>query len=219
MRDSLESYTSTGLIVLMSLFISSITIASFLAQKIVVIFGIYVPAGVFAYAVTFAVTDIVSEVWDKKLAQNIVIGGFVALALVVILVQLSIMMPKAPFWNLEDSYNRVLGSTSRIIFASFSAYLVSQFYDVWVFHFLKRLTSGSHLWLRNNLSTITSQLIDSLIFITFAFYGDLPIVPLIFGQWIVKIVIAMVDTPIVYAAVWVIRKKKIFGRSGSIEAV
>ena len=84
--------------------------------------------------------------------------------------------------------------------------MVSQHLDVWIFHKLKQITNGKHLWLRNNLSTLTSQFIDTTIFITISFYGVFPILPAIFGQYLIKVIIALLDTPIVYLAVLTIRK-------------
>ena len=198
----------TAFIFLISLFIASLTIASVLASKIIHIFGLYVPAGVLAYAITFICTDVISEVWGKKRARVTVLGGFAALIAVLALVQLSLAWPRAPFWNQEEAFKTILSSTTRIIIASFAAYLVSQLHDVWAFHFWKKLTKGRHLWLRNNLSTVTSQLIDSTLFITIAFYGIMPIWPLIMGQWIIKFTIAALDTPLVYLVVWLIKERR-----------
>jgi len=168
--------------------------------------GIYVPAGVIGYSITFIATDVISEVFGKERAQEAVFGGFIALIAVFILVQVSLIWPNAPFWHNDEAYVSILGSTSRIILASFIAYLVSQMHDVWAFHFWKRLTQSRHLWLRNNLSTAVSQFLDSLIFVTIAFYGVLPIWPLIYGQWLIKFLIAILDTPIVYGFVFLMNR-------------
>jgi queuosine precursor transporter len=194
-------------ILLLSIFIGCITIASVLANKIITVSGFFVPAGVLAYSVTFICTDVISEIWGRDRANATILGGFVALVSVLILVQLSLAWPKAPFWDNDIAFRSVLGSTSRIIVASFIAYLVSQYHDVWAFHFWKRITNDRHLWLRNNLSTAVSQFLDSLIFITIAFYGVMPIGALIVGQWIVKMAIAALDTPVVYFMVYLIRRK------------
>lgn len=194
-------------IILMSIFVASITIASVLANKILNVFGLFVPAGVLAYSITFLMTDVISEIWGKEKAKHVVIGGFIGLVIVLILVQISLVWPKAPIWDQAEAYQTILGSTSRIIVASFTAYLVSQFHDVWAFHFWKKITSNRHLWLRNNLSTAASQFIDSLLFIFIAFYGVLQIWPLIWGQWIIKLAIALLDTPIIYVVVWLIQRK------------
>jgi hypothetical protein len=204
MNTNVQGYT-----ICLSLFIGCITISSILANKIISVMGIFVPAGVLAYSVTFIATDVISEVWGKERARDAVFGGFIALFAVFALIQLSLIWPKAPFWHNDDAFSSVLGSTSRIIIASLTAYLISQMHDVWAFHFWKRLTHDRHLWLRNNLSTAISQFLDSLIFVTIAFYGVMPIWPLIYGQWIIKLFIAILDTPLVYGIVLFIQKKSV----------
>ncbi|RLG68080.1 MAG: VUT family protein, partial [Methanobacteriota archaeon] len=104
------------------------------------------------------------------------------------------------------SFAEVLGPAPRIVAASMVAYLVSQHHDVFAFHFWKKKTGGKHLWIRNNASTVVSQLVDSVIFITLAFYGVTPLLPLIFGQWVVKMFIAVMDTPFCYLACKLIEK-------------
>jgi hypothetical protein len=193
----------------LSLFVGCITISSILANKIISVMGIFVPAGVIAYSVTFIATDVISEIWGKQRARDAVVGGFIALFAVYTLIQISLILPKAPFWHNEEAFASILGSTSRIIIASLTAYLISQMHDVWAFHFWKRITNNKHLWLRNNMSTAISQFLDSFIFVTIAFYGVMPIWPLIYGQWIIKFMIAIVDTPIVYGFVLMIRKRAV----------
>ncbi len=195
--------------ILLSIFAGSITIASILANKIIVVAGFYVPAGVLAYAITFVATDTISEIWGRAKANEAVLGGFVALVAVLGLIQISLAWPAAPFWEGGAAFGEILGATGRIILASFIAYLVSQFHDVWAFHFWKRATRDRHLWLRNNLSTAVSQFIDSLLFVTIAFYGVHPVWPLILGQWVIKVGIALVDTPVIYAVVWAIRHHRL----------
>ncbi|MEE8435040.1 MAG: queuosine precursor transporter, partial [bacterium] len=117
----------------------------------------------------------------------------------------------APFWTNQAAYASVFGPANRIILASLVAYLISQSFDLWAFTWLKERFQGRHLWLRNNLSTAASQLIDTLIFITVAFYGTeafpsiLDLWPLIGGQLAVKWIIAVADTPLVYALVYFLR--------------
>jgi queuosine precursor transporter len=201
----IENTGDRAFIILLSVFAAGITIASVLANKIINVFGLFVPAGILAYSITFLCTDVINEIWGKERAKQTVFGGFIALVAVLILVQIGLYWPKAPFWGNETAFQSILGSTTRIIVASFIAYLISQFHDVWAFNFWKGVTNNRHLWLRNNLSTAVSQLLDSLIFITIAFYGVMPVWPLILGQWIIKIAIALLDTPVVYLVVWAIR--------------
>lgn len=202
-----SSKTDRAFIILLSVFIGCITIASVLASKVITVFGLFVPAGVLAYSVTFVCTDVISEIWGRKRAGDAVLGGFVALVCVLILVRLSLAWPQAPFWTNAAAFDSILGSTSRIIVASFIAYIVSQYHDVWAFHFWRQKTGERHLWLRNNLSTAVSQFLDSFIFVTIAFYGVMPVWPLIFGQWIIKMAIAVLDTPVIYLVVHVVRRK------------
>ncbi len=197
-----------ALILLIAVFVGSLAIASVLASKILMIGGLVFPAGVLAYSVTFLITDVISEVWGKEKAKQVVFSGFIVLLFVLLLIKLSMMLPAASFWENDKAYTTLLGSTMRIIIASFIAYLVSQFHDVWAFHFWRRKTKGKHLWLRNNASTLVSQLLDTVIFISIAFYGTMPILGLIKGQYLVKVLIAVLDTPIVYAIVKLIPKSE-----------
>ncbi|MBN2012456.1 queuosine precursor transporter [candidate division KSB1 bacterium] len=196
-------------ILLTAIFIAGLVIASVLASKIIMVFRLAVPAGVIAYSITFVTTDVISEIWGKVRANWVVFSGFIAMIVVVFLVQVAIHLPSAPFWPHQNAFNTILNSTTRIIFASVIAYLVSQFHDVWMFHFWKRRTQSRHLWLRNNLSTIGSQLLDTVIFIFIAFYGVMPIWPLVWGQFVVKLGIALLDTPVVYGVVAWVRKVSI----------
>lgn len=195
-------------ILLIAIFVGGLVIAGVLASKIVNIAGLIVPGGVFAYSITFPITDIICEVWGKKRGKYVVFSGFITLLIVLALIRLTLIFPKASFWTGEEAFTKILGGTSRIIIASFIAYLVSQYHDIWAFHFWRKVTKGKHLWLRNNASTFVSQFIDTVVFITIAFYGVMPVFTLIKGQYIIKLLIALLDTPIVYFGVWLIRRGK-----------
>ncbi len=214
-----------SLLVLMALFITSLTASNLTASKIVFlgeISGITLlsPAAVVAYAATFLFTDIISEVWGKRVAGHVVFAGFISQLLLVFLVNLAILLPIAPFQGQEfqEAYARILGPSWYIVVGGLVAYLVSQYHDIWAFHMWRKRTKGRWLWLRNNASTMVSQLIDTAIFITLAF-GALPqlalgspIVPwnstpgLIAGQYIVKLIIALLDTPFCYLGVHLVKK-------------
>ncbi|KUJ96516.1 MAG: hypothetical protein XD41_0497 [Desulfonauticus sp. 38_4375] len=190
-----------ALILLISAFTGSLVISQVLASKIVLLGGLVVPAGVLAYSITFVATDVISEIWGKDVAKRVVWGGFISVLISLLLIKGALLLPAAPFWPHEQAFNTILSSTPRIILASFIAYLVSQAHDVWAFHFWKDRFQGRHLWLRNNLSTIVSQVIDTVLFIGIAFYGSMPILPIIAGQLIIKWGIALLDTPLVYLLV------------------
>jgi uncharacterized integral membrane protein (TIGR00697 family) len=193
-------------ILLVSMFVGALVISSVLASKIIIVFGLFVPAGVLAYCITFVVTDVISEIWGRERANRVVFSGFIALLITFLLIRLALWWDAAPIWREQGAFSVVLGSTSRIIIASFIAYLASQYHDVWAFHIWRKWTEERHLWLRNTASTVVSQFIDTLIFITIAFYGTMPVFPLIKGQYLIKVLIALLDTPFVYLAVMLIRK-------------
>lgn len=194
----MTSFDRKALALLMSLFIGGLVVAALISSKIIIVAGFAVPAGVLAYSITFLISDVVSEVWGKECANEIVQCGFITLVMTSAIAWLAVIWPSAPFWSGQESFAAVIGSTPRIVTASLIAYLISQKHDIWLFHLLKKQTSGKHLWLRNNLSTVISQLFDSTIFVSIAFWGILPVGEIILGQWLVKMIIAMLDTPIVY---------------------
>ena len=183
-------------------------IANIIAVKPVMFGPFVVPAAVIIYATTFLMTDVLAEHWGKETAFQAVISGFVANIMLVLGVTLAIWWPGAVFWENQEALQMILGLAPRVVLASMTAYLISQNHDIWAFHFWKRKTKGKYLWLRNNASTAVSQLIDTTLFITIAFYGILPIVPLIIGQYVVKLIIAAIDTPFCYATVNIIQKIK-----------
>jgi len=184
--------------------------ANIFANKIVMFGNFSVPAGVIVFSMTFFITDLISEKFGKKYAKKAVWAGFFASLVFVISVYIVIAWKPAPFaLEISEMFAKVLALTPRITIAGFIAYIISQNHDVWAFHFWKKLTKGKHLWLRNNASTIVSQLIDSVIFVVIAFYGIFPIMPLILGQWVVKIIIALIDTPFMYLTVWTMDRVKV----------
>ncbi|MEW6662517.1 MAG: queuosine precursor transporter [Bacillota bacterium] len=204
-----------ALLLLACLFAGLLVIANVLAVKPVPIGStIVVPAAVIAYALTFPITDAVTEIWGRERANALIWSGFVASLLAAALVRLALVMPWAPFWPMQEAFQAILGANLRIVAASMAAYLVSQLHDVWAFSFWRQRTGGKYLWLRNNLSTMVSQMLDTVIFITLAFYGIWPqLLPAILGQYLIKVVIAVIDTPLVYLLVgWL---KRVTG--GSLE--
>ena len=125
------------------------------------------------------------------------------------MIKIAILFPSAPtpIWENQKEFSLILGSNLRIVIASMVAYLVSQHHDVWAFNFWKNKTNGKYLWVRNNMSTLVSQSIDIVLFIVIAFYGTgAPILTMIISQYIIKLVIALADTPLVYLLVGVVKK-------------
>lgn len=199
------------IMVIMGIYISFLIVANVLASKLFFINGRWaMTAGVIAYPITFLMTDIVNEVWGKSVAQRFVAIGFLANLLMVGLFAIGVWLPPAPFWGDQVAFQTVLGSVPRMVLASMAAYLVSQTWDVWVFHLIKK-KSRLGLWFRNNLSTITSQVIDSAIFMTIAFAGTMtaPELWIMFITYmVVKGIIALLDTPLCYIGVRIVENKR-----------
>lgn len=165
--------------------------------------------GILAYPFTFLVTDVLSEVYGKHRANQVVTAGFVASIFVVGLVELADMTDSAAFGIGSETFTEVFGLSKIAVFASMTAYLTAQYLDIRLFHFWRRLTNGRHLWLRNNASTITSQLADTFIVLgllaTFEAAGitweALP--TLLLNGLLFKWAFALLDTPLFYLCVHV----------------
>lgn len=198
-----------GVVYPIAIMASLVVIANVLAVKIVSFGPFTVPGGVIAFSMTFLITDILSEKWGKKVARQAVWAGFYANLVFVLSLFITIYWKPAPYAvEFADKFKEVLSLAPRIAVASFAAYLISQHHDVWAFHFWKKLTKGKHLWLRNNASTVVSQFLDSAVFAFLAFYGVMPVWPLFLGLWVVKVIIAALDTPFMYAVIKIMNKFK-----------
>lgn len=187
------------LTLLTAFFVTSVVIANVLAGKVVA-FGDYVilPAAVVTYAFTFLLTDIINELYGKKAAQRAVFFGFYAQVFAMVMIYIGMLLP-ALEQEMQNAYEMLLGQNFRFVVASMAAYFIAQSWDVWIFNKLKDKTNGKHKWLRNNASTMSSQFIDTAIFITIGFWGSVPSLwAMIVSQYCVKLVLAALDTPIFY---------------------
>ena len=168
--------------------------------------------GIIAYPVTFLVTDLISELYGKRRANQVVISGFCASIFTTLLIFIS-MNASAADWSPVDSvtFNKVFGLSAPAFLASMMAYLTAQFIDVRIFHFWKRLTKGKHLWLRNNASTMFSQLVDTsmvlLILCSAGAIGWERFGSLLVMGWLFKVIVALIDTPIIYFLLWALKDK------------
>lgn len=177
------------------------------AKMIALPLGLTASATVFSYALSFMFTDLISELYGRREANAAVRVGFVGLIVSVVFFQVAMRAPPATGWTGQDAYVTTLGLGPRLLIAGWTSYMVSQHIDIWIFHRLREATSGRFLWLRNNASTMVSQLIDSIIFMTIAFYGIFPLATAILGQYLVKVLIAAVDTPVIYGVVYLVSKR------------
>jgi len=174
------------------------------------IFGPFiVNAPIIVFSATFLLTDMLSEFFGKQYARRAVLAGFIASILWVVTTQVAIHWTPADFWENQEAFETVFGSSWRIVLGSFFAYLVAQYHYVWAFHFWKGVFKGKYLWLRNNLSTGVSQVLDSAVFLIIAFYGVLPIWPMFISFVVLKFIITLIDTPFLYAVRWYYNKGEV----------
>jgi len=208
-------------LILAGIFIASLISCNLIFQKFFQIeiwipfYGYYMfqqSVGLLPYPVTFLVTDIISEIYGRKKANQVVTSGLIASLFMLLIVVVANKIPMAP-WSPVDSvtFNKVFGLSGAAVFASMIAYLFAQYIDIRVFHFWKKLTHGKHLWLRNNASTVFSQFIDtfSVLFLLCslgAIEWEMFSVLLLNG-FLFKVIFAAIDTPIFYILSGYLRKK------------
>ena len=202
-------------LVLSGIFIASLVTCNLIANKFVSVdlgFKVFiVSAGILPYPLTFLVTDLISELYGQKKANLVVFSGFVASVFVLIFLWLGSQFSAISGSIVDDiTYDSVFQNAWRLIAASMVAYLFAQFVDVRIFHFWKRLTKGKHLWLRNNGSTIVSQLIDTALVVCILFVGvweSDQIYSAILDGWLFKMLMAFIDTPIIYGVIHLLKGK------------
>ena len=204
-------------LILAALFISSLVVSNLIFQKFFYWepLGLYrfeISVGILPYPITFLITDILSEIYGKKKANQVVIAGIFASLFSMIIILVADFTPaivSSPINN--TTFHEVFGLSPLAVFASMLAYLFAQFIDIKVFHFWKKLTKGKHLWLRNNFSTFFSQFIDTftVVFLLCSF-GVLTwniFNSLLISGFLFKVIIAALDTPILYGIVYLFRRK------------
>ena len=210
--------TNRNLMLCAMVFAVALVIANVITAKTVQtgipLFGstILIPAAVICYSVTFLMTDVVGEIWGRSEARTVVLGGFACQVLATGLIILGELMPAADP-AMQESYRMLLGQNAVFVIASMTAYLLSQTWDVFLFHRIRNrvLRNGGtsrQRWIWNNASTMTSQIIDTVVFIGIAFgvgFGwlfDAALLPqlgaMMVGQYLCKFVIAALDTPLFY---------------------
>ena len=168
--------------------------------------------GILPYPITFLITDLISEIYGKKNANQVVITGIFASIFSLLIILIADSVPAIANSPVDDVlFTKVFGQSAIAVFASMTAYLFAQFIDIQIYHFWKRLTKGKHLWLRNNFSTWFSQFIDTFsILMLLCFFEVLPwesFSGLLISGFLFKVLVAALDTPFLYIGVHLFRKK------------
>ena len=206
-----------------AMFITSLVVSNLIFQKFffwnpfgeLEVFGaplFEVSVGILPYPITFLITDLISEIFGKKKANQIVTAGIFASFFsmgIVLLADFAPAIENSPVNN--EIFSKVFALSPVAVLASMLAYLFAQYVDIAIYHFWKRLTQGRHLWLRNNFSTFLSQFIDTFTVVSLLclfkvlpwsmFYG------LIISGFLFKVLIAFLDTPFLYFFVYLLRKR------------
>lgn len=213
MKKTNRNLMLCGMVFAVALVVSNM-IAAKTIQTGIPLFGstIVVPSAVLCYCITFLMTDVVGEIWGRSEAQQIVKWGLVCQIIACCLIAVGQIMPAADP-SMQVSYEMLLGQNVVFVIASLAGYALSQSWDVFIFHkirnhFLARGKGESWRWVWNNASTMTSQIIDTLVYIGIAFgFGmgwlfDPTMLPtlaaMVVGQYICKFLLAALDTPFFY---------------------
>ncbi len=202
--------------VAIALFILFITMSQILAAKIgdfsIGDYQITAPVAVLIFPFTFQITDMVNENFGRKKTHRMIFIAFITQVLMVFFIWFSIEIPGAPFWGSEAQSYWVsfLGSTIRITIASWISFLITENLDALLFAKLKKITKGKNLWIRNVFSDIPTLALDSILFVSIAFGGVLPldiVLGIIWGQMLTKWFFGIIDTPFMYLSRGIVNGK------------
>ena len=205
-----------------ALFITSLVVSNLIFQKFFYwhpfdfeVFGanlFEISVGILPYPITFLITDLISEIYGKKRANQVVSTGIFASLCSLLIILVADAVPALDNSPVDDVlFSKVFGQSAIAVFASMTAYLFAQFIDIQIYHFWKRLTKGKHLWIRNNFSTWFSQFIDTFSILTLlCFFEVLPwesFKGLLISGFLFKVIVAAFDTPFLYFGVYLFRKR------------
>jgi uncharacterized integral membrane protein (TIGR00697 family) len=185
-------------ILAIGLYVACELIANVTAVKPVVVGPLIVPAGVFVYALTFTLLDLINEQLGKLRARQVIATAFCANLLLAVYAQITVWWTAPAFFDGQAAIARVLGAAPRVVAASLVAYLVASLVDAELFAWW-RARVGGYRWLRVLVSNAVSTGVDSALFVTLAFAGMFPVGPLIVGQYAVKMTVTVLSLPLIYA--------------------
>ncbi len=203
---------------LYSIVVLNIMLSNIQGPKLTVIFGLETSLGLILYAGIYFATDLLSEKYGKREANRAVMLGFATSVVVVVMMSFSLLfLPSADRQMALDTHSALLtlfNFTPHFVLGSLFVYLVSQNLDVWIFHYIKHKTKGKHLWLRNNVSTISSQAVDTVLYALIVWWplfweknpelgmmaALVAAFQLALAKYLFKVIIALLDTPFIYLA-------------------
>lgn len=217
-----QKSASTIYLYLGALFITSLVVSNLIFQKFFYwhpwegsVFGVRLfelSVGILPYPITFLITDLISEIYGKAKANRVVFAGIFASFFSMGILLVANAVPAIEQSPIDDQiFQRVFSLSPLAVLASMLAYLFAQFIDIRIYHFWKALTQGKHLWLRNNFSTFASQFIDTTtVVLLLCLFGILDwnlFWGLVLSGFIFKVLVAALDTPLLYLSVAIFRRK------------
>jgi uncharacterized integral membrane protein (TIGR00697 family) len=204
-----QAVYSPWFLLIVAIFITCLITANIMAVKIVEIAGLFLPAAIIIFPISYIFGDVLTEVYGYKTARRVIWLGFLCNLFAVIAFQIGMQLPSAPFWGGQDAYKLIFGSTPQILGASFAAYLVGEFANSLVLAKLKIATQGRWLWLRTISSTLIGEGLDSVVFITLSgIFAPDQMPSAIVTQWLVKTGYEIVATPLTYGIVDFLKRKE-----------
>lgn len=197
---------------LVALYVTLVITANLIAAKIVGfdlgVATFFAPAATIVFSVTFLLTDIVNERFGREETVRMVWIAVAAQALFLIFSHMALAAAGAPFFMAQEAFETVFAQVPRIAAAGLVTFLISETLDAYLFAWLRQWTAGRHLWMRNAFSSLPAMALDSALFVTLAFYGTMPILPLITGLIAVKWLVGIADIPFMYAARAVLKPRE-----------
>ncbi|OMP31408.1 queuosine precursor transporter [Mangrovimonas sp. DI 80] len=209
-------------LILAALFITSLVVSNLIFQKFFYWYPLHIEVfntklfeisvGILPYPITFLITDLISEIYGKKRANQVVLTGIFASVFSLLIILVANAVPATSWSHVkDDTFAHVFGNSAIAVCASMLAYLFAQFIDIQVYHFWKRLTKGKHLWLRNNFSTWFSQFIDTftIVFLLCSFHiiEWTNFTGLLVSGVLFKVIVALCDTPFLYLGVYIMKRR------------
>lgn len=210
MEENTKLLVSKKILVCLSLYITSLVAANTLGIKLMpFLFDTHLSVAVFSFPIVFMMTDIIGEVYGRKMAKFFVFAGFISTALFLLYTVISQAMPwsENALW-VKDGFNQIFGLSFRFSLASLLAFVIAEYQDVFAFFFFKKNIGSKHFWIRSNLSNVWSQFLDSAIFMFVAYLGIFPvsvIFAIIIPWWAYKVLMGFLYTPISYLGIRMLR--------------
>jgi uncharacterized integral membrane protein (TIGR00697 family) len=210
-EDSTDKRYSSWFVIIVAIFITSLITANITAVKLLDLFGFILPAAILIFPLSYIIGDVLTEVYGYRQARRVIWLGFFCNFIAVVAIWFGQVLPGASIWDAQAAYERILGYTPRLLVASFMAYLIGEFANSFVLAKMKIATRGRRLWLRTMGSTLVGQGLDSLVFMTLAFVGTIPLTVLISAivtQWLAKSIYEAAVTPLTYVVVKFLKRRE-----------